>query len=108
MISLTQLLVQVLDTEHRLSTLQADFKLLQDSFEEMGASKATMLREHELEAEGLRTENAQLKQDLSATSRDSESMVSGLKDKLDMLQSALDQSEVELVKCEEMLKVQMA
>lgn len=96
------------DREQRLTTLQADYKLLQDSYEQLDASKAGMKRNHELAAEELRSRNAQMEEKLTRmkdVSREFESLKCGLSNKLDTLQSALDQSEVELVKCEDKLKV---
>lgn len=98
----------MVNTEQRLTTLQADYKLLQDSYDHLDASKAAIKREHGLEAEDLRTKNVQMEQDLTRmkdASREFKSVESALKDKLDIMQSALDQSEVELVMCEEKLKV---
>lgn len=98
----------MLDTEHRLTTLQADYKLLQDSYDHLDASKVAMKREHELEVEDLRVRNVEMEQDLTRiqdANGELESEECVLKDKLNILQSSLDQSEVELVKCEDKLKV---
>lgn len=88
--------MQNVDTEHRLTTLQADYKLLQDSYDNLDAAKAATMREHALEMNALRANSIQMEEDIVT-----------LKNELKNLQSALDQSEVELLKCEEKLQVQM-
>ena len=95
----------MVDTEQRLVTLQADYKLLQDSYEQLDASWASSKKEHELEIKSLKTRHLEIEQHLTEVKGRLESSECRFKDKLDKLQLALDQSELELSKCEEKLEV---
>lgn len=96
---------QILDIEHRLVTLQSDYKLLQDSYDCLETSKSVLKKDHETEMEGLRMKSTHLEKEMADASKEFESREYGLRDKLEKLQSALDQSELELVIFEEKLQV---
>lgn len=96
--------LQMLDTEHRLTTLQLDYKKLQDSYDNLETAKALVQREHEAESEELRLKSIQMeKMVTSVQSEDSESCT--LRKELENLQLALDQSEFQLAQCEKTLQV---
>jgi chromosome segregation ATPase len=81
--------------------LQSDYKLLQDSYDQLEASRDAIRRELTAEVEELKAERVQL----GGTKRESESSVLLLRENIEALQSALDQSEFQLVECEKSLQV---
>ena len=96
------------DTEHRLSMLQADFKILQDSYDNLETSRSDMNRENDHEMKKLKLQCDQLQRDLvnfEDASRESESREILLKEQLKQLESALDQSKSQLAQCEKTLQV---
>lgn len=100
--------VQLLDTEQRLTTLQCDYKLLQDSYDQLEATKDCMKREHEIETERLRMKCGDVEEELARvrdTSSAFESTVWSMREKVDSLQTALNQSEFELAESERICQV---
>ncbi len=96
------------DTERRLTTLQSDYKLLQDSYERLEATKLSMQQEHEVEKEELRSKCAEVEKErasLEEAGIDMKSAESDLREQVEKLQCALDQSELQLAKCEGELQV---
>lgn len=96
---------QIHDTEHRLAILQSDYKQLQDSHEWLEASKLALKREYDLKVEDLTTKCTRLKEEEELCKDNYESRVNELGRQLEKLQSALDQSELQLAVSEKKLKV---
>ena len=100
--------IQLSDTEQRLTTLQCDYKLLQDSYDQLETTKDCMTREHEIETKRLRMKCGDVEEELARvqdTSNGFESIVCSMREKVDSLQSALNQSEFELAESERICQV---
>lgn len=96
------------DTEHRLTTLQSDYKLLQDSYDSIQASKLTMEKNHLVEIEQLKSKCRDTEREreiFEESNRELKAVESNLKEQIGNLQHALDQSELQLAKTEKELQV---
>ena len=93
------------DTKHRLIALQADFKALQDSYESLEVSKSDIKTEQELQLQQLTEKCEKLENNLTMINKEFESKEHLLEKQMESFQSALDQSDIELAKCEAKLKV---
>lgn len=94
--------------EQRLCTLQSDYKLLQDSYDRLEASREDIKRELVMEKEELEAKCVRLEEEAAtatSASREFESSALTLSEKIGNLQCALDQSELQLAACEEKLQV---
>jgi len=89
-----------MDTKQRLSTLQMDFQALQDSYESLESSKASLLAEHELEIQRLVSHKEKLERrqmELVIEARELQEKSSVTLKHFELCQSTLDQSEAAVV-----------
>lgn len=90
--------------------MQSDYKLLQDSYDNLEASRDAMKKELTAEREELEMKCAHLEEDKATVAdvfKELESTAFVLREKIGSLQSALDQSEFQLAECEKRLQVRL-
>ncbi len=84
--------------ESRLTTLQSDYKHLQDSYDNLE-------RDHQADIEELRSRCTAAEKEKANLSSDLKSVERALRQQIEELQSSLDQSELQLAKREKYLQV---